>query len=160
MGRGLAGPGGLQRRLGGGGGRQGWHRLALFVPPYLVSEGYVHLEEPLPSTDGEEPLRGGAGRAPRGHPDPADLLPRARLSGQRGGPARARPPQGDGPQPRDAGPEAEKKTHATKPFGGGGGGRDERSPRSARQRRRLVIWSVNIGRGLGGGKRDSGRGFI
>lgn len=55
-----------------------------------------------------------------GHPNPAgpmDLLPRARLSGQRWGPERAQPPWGDSPQPRDAGPGAKKKTRATKQGG-------------------------------------------
>lgn len=70
----------------------------------LSSSHRTLLQEPSPSMDGEEPLHGGAGRAP-GHPDPAgptDLLPWVRLWGQSWGQARAQAPQRDSPQPRDA----------------------------------------------------------
>lgn len=70
----------------------------------LSSSHHTLLQEPSPSMDGEEPLHGGAGRAP-GHPSPAgptDLLPWVWLWGQSWGQARARAPQRDSPQPRDA----------------------------------------------------------
>lgn len=78
-----------------------------------------------------------------GHPNPAgptDLLPRVRLWGQSWAQARARPPQRDGPRPRDAALGAEDKTHGTK--------RGESGHPTAR----LVIWSVNMAGGWGAGQ--------
>lgn len=102
--------------------------------------------------DGEEPLHGGGSR---GHPHPTgptDLLPQAQLFGDQREPDLRR-----GMLPSTG---MLDRGLRRKPVPQNRG--DERSPRSARQR--LVIWSVNIGRGFWGGgrggKRDSGRGFI
>lgn len=108
------------RGLRGGSRRQGWHCLALFIPPYLSSEGYIHLEEPLPSTDGEEPLHREAGRALGDTPTPpASWICSPELGCQASSGDQQEPDLsgGDGPQPRGAGPGAEKKTHATKQGG-------------------------------------------
>lgn len=139
-------------------GDKGWHRLALFIPPYLSSEGYIHLEEPLPSMDGEEPLHREAGRALGDTPTPPALWicsPELGCQASSGDQQEPDLSGGDGPQPRVAGPGPEKKTHATKR--GGTSGRPTPHDRDG-------IWlfgQLTLAGGLGGwGKRDSGRGFI
>lgn len=88
--------------------------------------------------DGEEGLQGLPG-----HPNPAgptDLLPWVWLWGHSWGPARAQPPQRDGPRARGAAPGAEHKTHGTK------------QGESGHPAPRLVIWSVYMAGGQGAGQ--------
>lgn len=92
--------------------------------------------------DGEEPLHGGAARAPRA-PQPCwphSSAPLVWLWGHSWGPVRAQPAQRDGPRARDAAPGAAHKTHGTK------------QGESGHPAPRLVIWSVYMAGGQGAGQ--------
>lgn len=140
LGWGLAGPRGLQRARR----RRQETRMALSrsLHPTLLPKATLTRRDPRLQWTEKSPCMEGLEGLP-GHLNPAgptDLLPWVRLWGQSWAQARARPPQRDGPRPRDAALGAEDKTHGTK--------RGE----SGHPAPRLVIWSVNMAGGQGAGQ--------
>lgn len=99
-------------------------------------EGFTHLQEPF-AFDGRRRASAQRGRqGSRGHPHPASA----------GGHREPDLRRGTVPSPGMLAWGLRRKPVPQSRAG------DERTPRSARQRRRLVIWSVNIGGGVGDGE--------
>lgn len=118
---------------------------------HLASQGYAHLEGPSPSMDGEEPLHGGAGRAP-GAPQPRWPHRSAPLGSAVGSElgASESPTSTEGRSPAQGTPLWGPRTKLMAQSGG-------------RAATPLHIWLFGqlTWQGVGEqGKRDSGRGFI